>query len=440
MNDQALRFRFGIFVLASLILLAVLTTLFGGFPNYFKRTDPYTIIFSNAHGVAPGTPVRRSGVRIGEVRTVKLNDDNGKVEVEIAIDEKFSVRKSDRPTLVQGLLGGDAAIAFLPPEDGKKIDETRVPPGSVLQGFTPADASMVMQKTADLLQPAQDMLIEIRKVFQGIDKLGPTVEETLKDFREIGKLAREAGPELKKTNDEINLLSKTTRETIPELKRTNEEIQVAARNWGKAGERADVLLRTNEDKIGRSIDRMEESLKRLNELLGDENQKNVRDTLRNFKNGSDQIDSIAKETTELIKDSRVTVKQVGESLKRADEAIADLQKVMKPLGERGPNALKNVDEAADNLNKTIKDVRELVQFIARSEGTVSKLVFDPSLYNNLNDIAAMTTRILPRVDRVLHDIEIFADKLARHPELIGIGGVIRPSSGLKESHSFRIYP
>jgi phospholipid/cholesterol/gamma-HCH transport system substrate-binding protein len=40
-------------------------------------------------------------------------------------------------------------------------------------------------------------------------------------------------------------------------------------------------------------------------------------------------------------------------------------------------------------------------------------------------------------------VEIFADKLARHPELIGIGGAIRPSSGLKESPSvipYRVYP
>src|SRR5438309_3177512 len=102
MNDQALRFKFGIFVLASLILLAVLTILFGGFPNYFKRSETYTIVFSNAQGVAPGTPVRRSGVRIGEVSSVVFDNESGKVKVEIRIDDKYFLRKNDRPTLVQG--------------------------------------------------------------------------------------------------------------------------------------------------------------------------------------------------------------------------------------------------------------------------------------------------------------------------------------------------
>src|SRR5471032_1194794 len=126
MNEQAIRFRFGIFILASLILLAILTILFGGFPNYFRHADSYTIVFANASGVAPGTPVRRSGVRIGEVRTLSLEDETGRVRVVINIDDNFSIRKADRPTLMQGLLGGDASISFLPPEDLKNADLSRV--------------------------------------------------------------------------------------------------------------------------------------------------------------------------------------------------------------------------------------------------------------------------------------------------------------------------
>jgi phospholipid/cholesterol/gamma-HCH transport system substrate-binding protein len=422
MNDQAIRFRFGIFVLASLILLAVLTILFGGFPNYFKRTDNYTIIFANAQGVAPGTPVRRSGVRIGEVRSVALDNDTGKVHVVIRVDDQHTLRKGDRPTLALGLLGGDASIAFLPPDDPKLDDPTPVPPGSVLQGVTPLDAGTLVQRTADLVTPAQEAVVEIRKVFQGINKMTPVLDETLKDFREIGKMAKQVGPELQKAS---------------------EEIQVTARTWGKVGERTDVLLKTNEEKIVKSIERAEESLKRLNAVLSDENQKYFSETLKNVRNGSQQIEAIAKDTSELVKESRVTVKQLNETLKRADEALIDLQKAMKPLSEKGPNMFKNLNESSDNLNKTLKDLRELMQVVARSDGTVQKLLSDPALYNNLNDSALMVTRILPRLDRVLRDMEIFADKLARHPELLGLRGAIVPSIGLKEPPSvipYRVIP
>jgi hypothetical protein len=40
---------------------------------------------------------------------------------------------------------------------------------------------------------------------------------------------------------------------------------------------------------------------------------------------------------------------------------------------------------------------------------------------------------LARAERIAGDLEVFADKVARRPELIGVGGVVRPSSGLKDS-------
>jgi phospholipid/cholesterol/gamma-HCH transport system substrate-binding protein len=436
MNDQAIRFRFGIFVLASLILLAVLTILFGGFPNYFKRSETYTIILDNAQGIAPGTPVRRSGVRIGEVRSLALDNDTGKVHVVLRIDEKYFIRKGDRPTLQQGLLGGDASIALLPPDDPKQDDPTPLPPGAIVKGVTPPDAGTIMQKTAELIQPAQEAVVEIRNVFQAISKMTPAVEETLKGFREVGQMARVVGPDLQKTSAEIRELSKVTREAVP-------EIQATARTWGKVGERVDVLLKTNEEKITKSVDRTEEALKRINDLFGDENQKLVRETLKNVRNGTDQLESLAKETGELLKDSRVTVKQLNGTLKRADDALIDLQRTMKPFGDKGPGLFKNFDESSENLNRTLKDLRELMQVVARSDGTVQRLLSDPSLYNNMNDSAIMVTKILPRMDRMLRDMETFADKLARHPELIGLRGAIVPSIGLKESPSvipYRTYP
>ena len=443
MNDKAIRFRFGVFVLTSLILLAVLTILFGGFPSYFKRTQPYTIIFTNAAGVAPGTPVRRSGVRIGEVRSVTLNNATGKVDVDIDVEEKYFIRKVDRPTIMQSLIGGDAAIAFLPPDDKAKDDPTPVPPGSILQGVSPADTSSLLQGTADLVQPAKEAIAELRKVFQGIDKISPVAEQTLQEFREVGKMANQIGPDLQRTSEELRALAKTTRDAIPEVRRTNEELQVTARNWGKVGERVDVLLKTNEEKISRSIERLDDALKRVNLLMSDENIRNARDTLKNVRDGSVQLESISKDTSELLKESRSTVKQLSATLKRADETLTDMQRSMKPFTDKGPAMFNNFNESADQLNKTLKDVRELIQVIGRSDGTVQRLLTDPALYNNLNDSAEMVTKILPRFDRTLRDFEIFADKLARHPELFGIGGVLRPSSGLKESPTatpYRTYP
>src|SRR3979411_337511 len=149
MNEQAIRFRIGIFVLAALILLAVMITLFGGFPNYFRHAETYTIIFKDAQGIAPGTPVGRSGVRIGEVRSLALDNATGKVQVVIQVDAGFNLRLGDRPTVIQGLLGGDTSIAFVPPPEEPKGPVALVEPGATLQGYSQIDAQTLVQKTAE---------------------------------------------------------------------------------------------------------------------------------------------------------------------------------------------------------------------------------------------------------------------------------------------------
>src|SRR5207248_2894574 len=110
-------------------------------------------------------------------------------------------------------------------------------------------------------------------------------------------------------------------------------------------------------------------LKRLNEVLSDENQKNVRDTLRNVRNGTQQLEAISKDTSALAKESRLTVKQLSDTLRKADVVLDDLQKTTKPFGERGPTIFKNFDESSESLNRTLRDVRELIQLAARSDGT-----------------------------------------------------------------------
>jgi phospholipid/cholesterol/gamma-HCH transport system substrate-binding protein len=89
------------------------------------------------------------------------------------------------------------------------------------------------------------------------------------------------------------------------------------------------------------------------------------------------------------------------------------------------------------MNRTLSEVRELLRGMQGSDGTLRRLASDPALYNNLNDAAVMMARLMPRLmprlDRALRDLEVFADKLARHPELIGISGSVNPSGGLKES-------
>ena len=54
------------------------------------------------------------------------------------------------------------------------------------------------------------------------------------------------------------------------------------------------------------------------------------------------------------------------------------------------------------------------------------------MYQNLDDAAGSLARVMARAEKITRDLEVFADKIARRPELIGVGGAFRPSSGLKD--------
>src|SRR5258707_11069714 len=95
MAERALRLRLGLFMGGSLIALAGLVVLFGGAPQLFSTDAKYAILFPEAPGIGPGTPIRKSGVRIGQVTALDLDPVSGQVRVRINVDRKYRLRKTE---------------------------------------------------------------------------------------------------------------------------------------------------------------------------------------------------------------------------------------------------------------------------------------------------------------------------------------------------------
>ncbi|HEV8061306.1 MAG TPA: MlaD family protein, partial [Gemmataceae bacterium] len=425
MNEQNMRFRIGVFVLSSVILLASLVMLFGHWPTVFKRPDRYTIIFQNAPGVEEGTPVRRSGVRIGQVQSIELDDATGRVRAIIDIDRPHPLYETDEAVLVHGILSGDTSIDFAPAKKtAPDAEPARLPAGAELVGGVQADVPTLLNQTSTMVPTAQEALVEIRTTLRRYEKVAPMVEDALKQYTELGKTLNAAGPDfrdtLKNVKDavpEVRALVKTARELEPDLRRTNEEVQVAIRNWGRVGERVNVLLETNEAKLTDTVDRVNQAAIRVVSLLSDENQKNFNETLRNFNATSKNLDSLSRNFDDFLKEARQSAKQIDDTIKITEQVMANLQKATKPIADRSEAVMKNLEELTEGLNKTLYDTRELLKIFSEGDGTFKRLLMDASLYNNVNDTVMLLNRTLPSIDLILHNIEVFSDKLARHPEL-----------------------
>jgi phospholipid/cholesterol/gamma-HCH transport system substrate-binding protein len=433
MNDRTMRWGIGLFVLAALVLLAVLIVMFGSLPTYFKRSNLYTIRFVDAPGVGVGTPVRRSGVRIGEVSNVFLDDERGIVRVEIAIDPRYTLRHNEQPTLNIGLLGSDVSIDFVPEEaqEGQPVDRSVVEPGSEMVGLRPANVNTLLNRASQVAPTAQDALNEIRRSLQRLERMSPLAEETMREYRDLAKDVRRAIPDLQRTNTEAQNLTRDLREALPRMMRDFDDFGAASRSWSKLGERLDVWAQGNLENLTRALDQLNTVLTRVSNLFNDENQRNLRSILQNTATASQRFDSISRNLDALMTDARPLGKHINDTLTRMDLAMDDIRRTFAPYTARSESTSRNLDESMAKLNRMLTDLSGLKNTLDQ-DGTVQRLLKDPSLYINLNEAACLLVRGMPRLERILKDFETFADKLARHPELLGVRGAIRPSEGLKQ--------
>jgi phospholipid/cholesterol/gamma-HCH transport system substrate-binding protein len=433
MTDRAMRVGLGLFVALALVLLTTMVVLFRSVPRLFARTIPYTVVFAEAPGVSQGTPVRRAGVRIGEVTGVVLDDADGNVHVGIAIDRDHPVRRNEQATLVMSLLGGDATIDFAtkPLEPGEVPDRTPEPAGAVLTGVTPATVNALINRATAVVPTTEKTMEDIRNSLHRLERMSPLMEETMREYRDLGRDLRGSVPDLRKTNDEVRDLSKAMREALPDFRRSADDIAATARTYTRLGERLDVLLQNNQDKLVKAVDNFNDVLQRASSLLNEENQRNIGTALKNVSAASRSFDDIAKNTADITREGRTTVRRLNDTLVRTDDTLNNVQRATKPLAEHSESLVRNAEEALTRLNRTLVDTNALVRAVGQSEGTFNRFLTDPTLYNRLDQTLCAIQKQLPRVEYILQNFEVFADKVARHPELIGVRGAIHPDPGIK---------
>jgi phospholipid/cholesterol/gamma-HCH transport system substrate-binding protein len=447
MSERQQRFRLGVFVIICMGLLGVLVVVFGGAPSWFKPSNSYTILFADAPGIASGTPVRKSGVKVGEVSSIDLDNSTGQVRVVVRLEPNFAPRTGDEPTVTRGLLVGDTAIDFIPKSPDKPQRGDPIAAGATLQGISPFNARVLIDQATGIVPQAQKTLEQVRKSLEALEKVGPQMEATFKEVSELAKAGRDFIPELRKTNDNLRDffadsgdIGPSLKTLVPEFKRTTEEIRYFLKTASFWIEEAGVTFKKHEPKLVKAVEAITTTAERIGETVNPENQKMINETLKNVRDASARFDRLGMQAEDLMKDGKTAMKSLNSTLGQAEQGISELRQMTKPLADQVPRILNSVETSTDQFNKAMADARELIRAIGRAEGSFQKIISDPTLYNNLVEATAMVTKLMPRLDRILKDVEVFADKIARHPESLGIGGAVRPSSGLKEAPSSGLKP
>jgi ABC-type transporter Mla subunit MlaD len=469
MVDRALRLRLGLFMGGSLIALVGLIVLFGGAPQVFSNKARYAVLFPEAPGIGPGTPIRKSGVRIGEVIGLDLDADSGQVRVRIAVERKYLPRKSEEATITRGLLSGDTAIDFLPrltPEGLPVPREEEWPPGSDIPGVPPITPRSLLSPASSAMANAQQSLDRITRTFEKFERIAPKLEQTADEAANLFKDVRGFIPELRKTNERIqNLIGAfpaaepaprrgpvvpasgmllTAALQPPEAGDANlraliRDAQEALRTIKPAIDDFRAALRRLEPEVTGAVKDARQAIASVNDVLSPENRKELAELIKNINTVSTNIVKFVGTLGNVLDQAEKTLKNIDTQVNAVGLVIGDVRAVTKPLATRAESLVTSVADSAQELSQVITEIRKVVMQLAREDGTVQKLISDPTVYRNLDDAVASVARITARAEKITRDLEVFADKVARRPELIGLGGVVRPSAGLKELPNAPVY-
>ncbi len=295
MNERVMQFRIGLFVIVSGLVLTMMVVWFGETPSLLRDQVYLKVHYPEAPGVLEGVPVRKSGIRIGEVMSIAFDERKNQpdgVIVTLALERRYPVRVGSVPKLTRSLIG-DVAIDMVP-GDGTEFIKTSKRPADpdtpLIEGQVAPDPSKALAAATKAFEKAGDTLESINAAANGLAKLT-------------------------KSSDNLDRLLTT-------WNGTGQDVSGAAKN------------------IRRFIDENDEgfraAVQKLNETLDPETQKALKDGIARFASAANRIDSGLAELDPALKDLGAPVKHTPD----------DRHRPGIPPAQPGPGRPRAVDQPA----------------------------------------------------------------------------------------------
>lgn len=368
-TERQLQFRIGLLVMVAMAIGGWLVYEFGDLRQFAQKRYALAIHFESAAGLYPTAPVTFSGLTVGSVRLIQLDEKRGGVLVSVNVREGVAIPVDSRAVIVRSILG-ETAVEITA---GRAREIVKA--GSRLDG----------QLAVDPLEMVQRM-----------------------EGRAVEVLAS-----LTATSQEWQLVAKNL----------NSLMETERGNLGVVVERAAESL----GEFTTTMTHVNDLLKSANKVVGDpEAQQALHDTLV-------AMPQLVNETQRTISETRGAVASTRSVLDNVNKNLVNLSQVTEPVGKRGEQMVAKLDSSLTNLDQLMSELNRFARLVNTKDGSLQKFASDPSLYDNLDRSSQSLAVLLRNVEPVLRDLREFSDKVARNPELLGVGGAVRPSTGLKDT-------
>ncbi|MGB2498260.1 MAG: MlaD family protein [Mariniblastus sp.] len=393
MDERILKFRVGILVVISMLILGILILTISGKP-FFGSSYQISGQMDDAAGISSGTPIKKFGLPIGRVTKVAPSPDGKGVTLWMSIQEsddngqKQMIDTSKEMAVIgsESILG-DVVINIVPAqEDYEKSNnesEIHIAKNNPIEAVLGEQGSKIVSNLESLLSPNADVKTNFGDAVTKISKAAETMTTMFS-----------TSPD----EDPLNVAS-----AIANLKETSDSIKD--------------MFQRDKDKQPNFAD----AIANFDNLLGANGEKQT-----TFRSTLNSIDESIKETSKSIKDA-------------SDVAKNTLERYGKVPDEWNGEVKNEVIELLNNADKTV------LSWMPKENSLIENALTDTDLGTNFNDLnknitaITRTTKdivenkviesILVKLDLLLTDLRYFGDSLARNPGSIA-RGALRPRNDL----------
>jgi phospholipid/cholesterol/gamma-HCH transport system substrate-binding protein len=215
---------------------------------------------------------------------------------------------------------------------------------------------------------------------------------------------------------------------------TMDSFAATSKEWGALAHNVNNLLETKRGNIDQVIERAADSLDQLSLAM-----KSATELIQQANRivGDPKTQAALQQTAQslprLVSDTRETIVVARTTLESMQRNLQNLESVTDPLAKKGTDMIARVDTSLANLDRLLADASRFVRVLNTQDGTLQKLASDPQLYDNLNRSSQLLNVLLRGIEPIVQDMREFSDKVARRPEILGVGGAIQPSNGLRDT-------
>jgi len=398
MDNQQIKIRIGLACAGFLVATVILVMLFGGgkMPTIFNSDYEIYVLLKQAPMLNENSPVYKNGVEIGRVTRVELVNDDREVKITVRIRNNVKLYTDEECNLSLNLLG-QSTLNFMP-MTGEPLPGTPEPkvlePKSTINGVTPIDIA----KMADSLQ---------NDATKALRSMSSVADQVQKSFVIINQIL--GSPE------DVVLKQKRLEEMVDNLAKT-----MTAVNGVLGGV----------DKLVNNPDIQEGILASSRELPGiiDEGKK----LIVTINGMTDSFKSM--------------LKQVDLTIGKVDKNLENFTTFTEALGDNGPQFLEALASAAEEFDGSMEQLYAFTRSLNNPDGSVGQLLNDPEFFQMLKSTVKKTEQTSKNIERItmqlqpiLQDVNVFTDKIARQPGLLGLKGMIDrspPTKGIPDAYSY----